>query len=80
RLRDEAHRFAIGTHRARRGKAQTRNPLDGIDGIGPKRKRALLNHFGSARAVQRANLKDLEAVEGISGQVAKRIFDYFRES
>ncbi len=80
RLRDEAHRFANGTHRARRSKAQTRNPLDGIDGIGPKRKRALLNHFGSARAVQRAGLKDLEAVDGISGQVARRIFDYFRES
>ena len=73
RLRDEAHRFAIGTHRAKRSKAIAANPLDEIDGIGAKRKRALLNHFGSAKAVSRANLADLEAVEGISADLAQRI-------
>ena len=79
RLRDEAHRFAIGTHRARRGKARLKNPLDEIEGIGPTRKRALLHHFGSARAVERAALSDLEAVEGISKTVAQRIYDHFRQ-
>jgi len=80
RLRDEAHRFAIGTHRARRGKARLKNPLDEIEGIGPTRKRALLHHFGSAKAVERASLSDLEAVTGISKTVAQRIYDHFRES
>jgi excinuclease ABC subunit C len=77
RLRDEAHRFAIGTHRARRSKAIGRNPLDEIPGIGARRKRALLNHFGSARAVAQAGLGDLEKVEGISGTVATRVYDFF---
>jgi excinuclease ABC subunit C len=77
RLRDEAHRFAIGTHRARRTKAIERNPLDEIPGIGARRKRALLHHFGSARGVARAGLEDLERVEGISKSVAKRVYDYF---
>ncbi|KFC63567.1 Excinuclease ABC subunit C [Devosia sp. LC5] len=77
RLRDEAHRFAIGTHRAKRSKAQIKNPLDEIEGIGPTRKRALLNHFGSAKAVGRASLLDLEAVPGISSAMAQLIYDHF---
>ena len=77
RLRDEAHRFAIGTHRAKRTKALGRSPLDEIAGIGPRRKRALLHHFGSARAVARAGLGELERVAGISQTVAKKVFDHF---
>ena len=77
RLRDEAHRFAIGTHRAKRNKAQVRSPLDEIEGIGPTRKRALLNHFGSAKAVGRASLADLEAVPTISKAMAQLIYDHF---
>jgi excinuclease ABC subunit C len=77
RLRDEAHRFAIGTHRARRAKAIGRSPLDEIAGIGSRRKRALLLHFGSARAVARAGLGELERVGGISKTVAKKIYDHF---
>ncbi len=79
RLRDEAHRFAIGSHRARRKKAMVKNPLDEIAGIGPGRKRALLHHFGTARAVSRAGLQDLKAVEGISNQMAQIIHDHFHE-
>jgi excinuclease ABC subunit C len=77
RLRDEAHRFAIGTHRAKRTKALGRSPLDEIDGIGSRRKQALLHHFGSARSVARAGLGELERVSGISKAVAKRIYDHF---
>jgi excinuclease ABC subunit C len=77
RLRDEAHRFAIGTHRARRTKAIGRSPLDEIVGIGAQRKRALLHHFGSARAVARAGLGELERVSSISKTVAKKIYDHF---
>ncbi|HUV32464.1 MAG TPA: excinuclease ABC subunit UvrC, partial [Devosiaceae bacterium] len=77
RLRDEAHRFAIGSHRARRKKAIARNPLDEIEGVGPIRKRQLLNHFGSAKAVSRAALADLVAIPGISTGTAKRIYDHF---
>ena len=77
RLRDEAHRFAIGTHRARRAKRMDRSALDSIPGVGPGRKRALLNHFGSARAVETAGLSDLEVVDGISRAVAQRIYDFF---
>jgi excinuclease ABC subunit C len=77
RLRDEAHRFAIGTHRARRTKAIGRSPLDEIPGIGPRRKHALLHHFGSARSVARAGLGELERVGGISKTVAKKIYDHF---
>jgi len=77
RLRDEAHRFAIGTHRAKRGKHIGRSPMDEIAGIGPRRKKALLLHFGSARGVSRASLADLESVEGISAAVARRIYDHF---
>jgi excinuclease ABC subunit C len=77
RLRDEAHRFAIGTHRSGRTKSRLRSSLDEISGIGAKRKRALLHHFGSAQAVARAGLADLEAVSGISRVVARRIYDHF---
>ena len=79
RLRDEAHRFAIGTHRARRKKELVKNPLDEIGGIGPSRKRALLHHFGTAKAVSRAALSDLREVEGISAAMAKSIYDHFHE-
>ena len=78
RLRDEAHRFAIGTHRAKRAKANMKNPLDDIDGIGPKRKKALLVHFGSAKAVTRANLVDLKAVKGVSDAMAEIIYNHFQ--
>jgi len=79
RLRDEAHRFAIGTHRAKRGKAISANPLDEIAGIGSARKRALLEHFGSAKAVSRASPDDLVAVSGISRAMAQTIYDFFHE-
>ena len=78
-LRDEAHRFAIGAHRARRKKGITASPLDEVPGIGPARKRALLKHFGSAKAVSRAGIADLEGVGGISALMAKTIYDYFHE-
>ncbi|MBV6657039.1 MAG: excinuclease ABC subunit UvrC [Devosiaceae bacterium] len=78
RLRDEAHRFAIGTHRAKRAAQMRSNPLDEIDGIGPTRKRALLNAFGSAKGVSRAALSDLEKVPGISEAMARAVFDHFR--
>lgn len=77
RLRDEAHRFAIGGHRARRAQAASRSALDEIANIGPTRKKALLTHFGSARAVAEAGLADLEGVSGISRDLAKRIYDHF---
>ncbi|BBK33586.1 excinuclease ABC subunit C [Stella humosa] len=77
RLRDEAHRFAIGTHRAKRTKALGQSPLDEVPGIGPRRKRALLHHFGSARAVARAGLADLESVPGINKAVARLVYDFF---
>ncbi|MCZ4351860.1 excinuclease ABC subunit UvrC [Roseovarius aestuarii] len=79
RLRDEAHRFAIGTHRAKRSKAISATPLDDVPGVGAARKRALLAHFGSAKAVSRANLADLEAVEGVSKGLAQKVYDYFHE-
>ena len=79
RLRDEAHRFAIGTHRAKRAKAIGATPIDDIAGVGASRKRALLAHFGSAKAVSRANLADLKAVEGISAAMAEKIFGFFHE-
>ena len=77
RLRDEAHRLAIGSHRTRRTKAQFKNPLDNIPGIGAKRKKALLNHFGSARLVTDAGIKDLQAVDGISANIAQQIYEWF---
>lgn len=79
RLRDEAHRFAIGTHRAKRAKAVGATPLDEVPGVGATRKRALLAHFGSAKAVSRANLADLKAVDGISDSLAETIYDFFHE-
>ncbi len=80
RLRDEAHRFVIGTHRAKRKAELARNPLDEIAGIGPTRKRALLRHFGTAKAVSRASITDLVGVEGISGEMARAIYDHFHET
>ncbi|WP_411974564.1 excinuclease ABC subunit UvrC [Sulfitobacter faviae] len=79
RLRDEAHRFAIGTHRAKRAKGVSATPLDDVPGVGAARKRALLAHFGSAKAVSRANLSDLKAVEGVSDALAETIYGYFHE-
>jgi excinuclease ABC subunit C len=77
RLRDEAHRFAIGTHRAKRAKSLTTSTLDEVPGIGPNRKRALLMHFGTARAVKGAALEDLEKAPGISRATARQLYDYF---
>ena len=77
RLRDEAHRFAIGTHRAKRAKSLTTSTLDDVPGIGPTRKRALLMHFGTARAVKGAALEDLEKAPGISRATARQVYDYF---
>ncbi|WP_293940368.1 excinuclease ABC subunit UvrC [Sphingomonas sp.] len=77
RLRDEAHRFAIGTHRAKRAKSLTTSTLDEVPGIGPNRKRALLMHFGTARAVKGAALEDLERAPGISKAMARQLHDYF---
>jgi excinuclease ABC subunit C len=77
RLRDEAHRFAIGAHRARRAAATTRTPLDDAPGIGPARKRALLAHFGSAKAVSRAGVEDLVKVEGINLKTAESLYAFF---
>ncbi len=77
RLRDEAHRFAIGSHRKKRSKAIGANPLDEIAGVGAGRKRALLQHFGSAKAVSAASLADIESVAGVSSTLAKKIYDFF---
>jgi excinuclease ABC subunit C len=79
RMRDEAHRFAIGAHRAKRSKAVSATPLDEVPGVGAARKRALLAHFGSAKAVSRASLKDLTAVDGISDALAATIRDHFHD-
>ena len=79
RLRDEAHRFAIGTHRARRKKDFTKNPLDEISGIGPQRKRALLLHFGTAKAISRASLEDLTKTPGVNEATAKAVYDFFHD-
>ena len=80
RLRDEAHRFAIGTHRARRKKEFVKSPLDEIPGIGPSRKRALLFAFGSAKDVAKAGLADLEKTPGLNAATAKLVYDFFHES
>jgi excinuclease ABC subunit C len=79
RMRDEAHRFAIGAHRAKRAKSVSATPLDDVPGVGATRKRALLAHFGSAKAVSRANLADLKAVDGVSEALAQKIYDHFHE-
>jgi excinuclease ABC subunit C len=77
RLRDEAHRFAIGSHRKKRSKAIGANPLDEIAGVGASRKRALLQHFGSAKSVAGASVADLESVGGVSATLARKIYDFF---
>ena len=79
RLRDEAHRFAVSSHRMRRKKNFTKSLLDQINGIGRNRKRALLNYFGSAKAVESASFDDLKMVEGIDTSVAKKINYYFHD-
>jgi excinuclease ABC subunit C len=79
RLRDEAHRFAISSHRAKRKKNLSKSLLDQINGIGKQRKRALLNHFGSARSIESASLDDLKSVEGVEDNIAKKIYNYFHE-
>jgi len=79
RLRDEAHRFAISSHRAKRKKNLSKSLLDQINGIGKQRKKSLLNHFGSARSVESASFEELKSVEGIEDNVAKKIYDYFHE-
>lgn len=79
RLRDEVHRFAIGAHRTRRKKDMTKSPLDQISGIGARRKKALLLHFGSAKEVARAGIEDLRQVEGISEAIAEKIYNFFNE-
>ena len=79
RVRDEAHRFAISAHRAKRKKGISRSLLDQIEGIGSIRKRALLNHFGSARAVESASLDEIKSVEGVEEKVAKKIYNFFHE-
>jgi excinuclease ABC subunit C len=80
RLRDEAHRFAIGAHRSKRTKAITTSPLDEVPGIGPARKKALLTHFGTARAVRSASLEDLKRAPGVSDAVAQTVFDFYHAS
>jgi len=79
RLRDEAHRFAINSHRAKRAKGITKSLLDQIEGVGSIRKRALLNHFGSARAVESASFDEIKTVEGVEEKVAKKIYNFFHE-
>jgi excinuclease ABC subunit C len=79
RLRDEAHRFAIGAHRARRKREMTKNPLDEIPGIGPTRKRALLHHFGTVKAIQRAGLEDLMRTPGVNAATARAVYDFFQD-
>jgi excinuclease ABC subunit C len=80
RLRDEAHRFAIGAHRAKRSRAITASPLDEIPGIGPARKRALLLHFGTAGKVRAAGLEDLQRAPGVSETVAQAVYDFYHPS
>ncbi len=77
RLRDEAHRFAIGTHRAKRKREMTKNPLDEIAGVGPSRKRALLHHFGTVKAIERAAYEDLARAPGVNAATARAVYDFF---
>ena len=79
RLRDEAHRFAVSSHRMKRKKSLTKSLLDQINGIGRTRKRALLNYFGSARAVESASLDEIKSVDGVEEKVAKKIYNFFHE-
>jgi len=80
RLRDEAHRFAIGSHRQKRKRDIREAGLQEIPGIGPARKRALLRHFGTLRAIERASVADLEHVAGINAETARRVYDFFHEA
>jgi len=80
RLRDEAHRFAVGSHRQKRKKDIRETGLQEIPGIGPTRKRALLRHFGTLKAIERASVADLEHVPGINVETARKIYDFFHES
>ncbi len=77
KLRDEVHRFAIGAHRAKRAKAIGASPLDDVPGIGPARKKALLMHFGTAKAVRGASLEDLQKAPGVSAAVAQQVYDFY---
>ena len=79
RIRDEAHRFAISAHRTRRKKGLSKSLLDQIEGIGSIRKRSLLNHFGSARAVESASLDEIKSVDGVEEKVANKIYNFFHE-
>ncbi|WP_342363577.1 excinuclease ABC subunit UvrC [Terrarubrum flagellatum] len=79
RLRDEAHRFAIGTHRAKRKREMSKNPLDEIPGIGPRRKRALLLHFGTVKAIKSASLDDLASTPGVNDATAKAVYQFFQQ-
>jgi len=79
RLRDESHRFAIGSHRTKRKIAMHKSPLDGIPGVGGRRKKALLHHFGSGRAVEQAGVEDLATVDSISKNLAQSIYDHFHD-
>ena len=78
-MRDEAHRFAINTHRIKRQKGIRKSLLDQINGIGSIRKRALLNHFGSAKAVESSSFEEIKSVEGVKEKVAKKIYNFFHE-
>jgi excinuclease ABC subunit C len=80
RLRDEAHRFAVGSHRARRKRDIREAGLQEIAGIGPTRKRALLRHFGTLKQIERASLSDLSKVPGINAETARRIYDFFHDA
>jgi excinuclease ABC subunit C len=80
RLRDEVHRYAIGAHRNKRAKAITASPLDEVPGIGPSRKKALLMHFGTARAVRSASLEDLQKAPGVSAAVAQTVHDFYHSN
>ena len=80
RLRDEAHRFAIGSHRQRRSRGLREGGLQEIAGVGPARKRALLNHFGTLKAIERASISDLAKAPGVSAETARRIYDFFHEN
>jgi excinuclease ABC subunit C len=79
RLRDEAHRFAVGSHRQRRTRGLREGGLQEIPGVGPLRKRALLHHFGTVKAIERASVADLARVNGVSAEIARKIYDYFHE-
>ena len=79
RIRDEAHRFAITTHRKKKNKNMFKSPLEEIDGIGSKRKKALLSHFGSAKAIEGASLDDIKSVEGINDSSAMKIYNFFHK-